>query len=257
MNWMEEHAELIVESLRDRCYRARVRAELMDHMDTLYQSCLEQGMSETEARGEALSQLGSVRQLRREYRQAELALRSQSLGFCVSRIWLGACLMGALYVLFTLILEQILPKLDGYSPATPGLAHLGGLLHSLSGTPAYHQLYEQMLTLTGLLHQLPFLIGALCLRWIFRRTEHPLRPVAAGMLLAWAGEKLAILSISALIYGMPLWDLAPLLQRIHTGGDTTAAWFTLSYILWSLLLDLLLALLVSLIPTIAQKKQLC
>lgn len=89
MNWMEEHAELIVEPLRDCRYQARARAELMDHMDSLYQSCLEQGMSEAEARGEALIQLGSVRQLRREYRQAELVLRSQSLSFCISRIWLG------------------------------------------------------------------------------------------------------------------------------------------------------------------------
>ena len=96
MNWMEEHAELIVEPLRNRRYQARVRAELMDHMGSLYQSCLEEGMSEAEARGETLSQLGSVRQLRREYRQAELVLRSQSLGFCVSRVWLGACLMGIL-----------------------------------------------------------------------------------------------------------------------------------------------------------------
>ena len=68
MNWMEEHAELIVEPLRNRRYQARVRAELMDHMGSLYQSCLEEGMSEAEARGETLSQLGSVRQLRREYR---------------------------------------------------------------------------------------------------------------------------------------------------------------------------------------------
>lgn len=257
MNWMEEHAELIVEALHDRRYQARVRAELMDHMGSLYQSCLEEGMSEAEARGEALSQLGSVRQLRQEYRQAELVLRSQSPGFCISRIWLGACLMGVLYILFTLILDQILSGLEGYSPATPGLAHLGGLLHVLSGTPAYDQRYNQMLTLTGLLQQFPFLMGALYLRWVFRRTENPLRPIAAGMLLAWAGEKLAILSISALIYGMPLWNLAPLLQRIHAGDDTTAAWFTLSYILWSLALDLILALLVSLIPTGAQKKQLC
>lgn len=36
MNWMEEHAELIVEPLRDRRYQARVRAELMDHMGSLY-----------------------------------------------------------------------------------------------------------------------------------------------------------------------------------------------------------------------------
>ena len=228
MNWMEEHAELIVEPLRNRRYQARVRAELLDHMGSLYQSCLEEGMSESEARGETLSQLGSVRQLRREYRQAELVLRSQSLGFCVGPL------------------------------ANDGLSHLGGLVpHALSGTPAYWQEYDKMIALTGLIYQIPFPIGALFLRWLFRRTQHPLRPIAAGMLLAWAGEKLAILSISALIYGMPLWNLPSLLQRIHTGGDTTAGFFTIPYIVWTLFFALVLALLASLIPTSAQKKQLC
>ena len=257
MNWMEEHAELIVEPLRNRRYQARVRAELLDHMGSLYQSCLEERMSESEARGETLSQLGSVRQLRREYRQAELVLRSQSLGFCVSRVWLGACLMGILYILVTLILGQIVSRIAG-PLANDGLSHLGGLVpHALSGTPAYWQEYDKMIALTGLIYQIPFPIGALFLRWLFRRTQHPLRPIAAGMLLAWAGEKLAILSISALIYGMPLWNLPSLLQRIHTGGDTTAGFFTIPYIVWTLFFALVLALLASLIPTSAQKKQLC
>ena len=257
MNWMEEHAELIVEPLRNRRYQARVRAELMDHMGSLYQSCLEEGMSESEARGETLSQLGSVRQLRREYRQAELVLRSQSLGFCVSRVWLGAYLMGILYILVTLILGQIISRIAG-PLANDGLSHLGGLVpQALSGTPAYWQEYDKMIALTGLIYQIPFPIGALFLRWLFRRTQHPLRPIAAGMLLAWAGEKLAILSISALIYGMPLWNLPSLLQRIHTGGDTTAGFFTIPYIVWTLFFALVLALLASLIPTSAQKKQLC
>lgn len=257
MNWMEEHAELIVEPLRDRHYQARARAELMDHMNSLYQSCLEQGMSEAEARGEALIQLGSVRQLRREYRQAELVLRSQSLSFCISRIWLRACLMGILYLLVTLILGQIVSQIAG-PLANDGLSHLGGLVpHALSGTPAYWQEYDKMIALTGFIYQIPFPIGALYFRWLFRRTEHPLRPIAAGMLLAWAGEKLAILSISALLYGMPLWNLPSLLQRIHTGGDTTAGFFTVPYIIWALFFALFLALLVSLIPTRSQKMQLC
>ena len=72
--------------------------------------------------------------------------------------------------------------------------------------------------------------------------------IAAGMLLAWAGEKLAILSISSLLYRMSLWNLPPLIQRIHTGGDTTAGFFTVSYIIWTLFSSLLLALLVSLFP---------
>lgn len=257
MNWMEEHAELIVEALRDRRYQARARAELMDHMGSLYQSCLEQGMSEAEARGATLTQLGSVRQLRREYRQSELTLRSQSPGYCVSRIWLAACLMGILYLLVTLVFGRIVEDTAG-PLANDGLSHLGALVPSaLYGTPAYQQEYDKLIALTGLVYQIPFPIGALYLRWVFRRAEHPLRPIVAGMLLAWAGEKLAILSISALLYGMPLWDLAPLLKRIHTGGDTTAGFFTIPYIIWTLFFSLLLALLVSLIPVRPQKKQLC
>ena len=48
-----------------------------------------------------------------------------------------------------------------------------------------------------------------------------------------------------------------MVQRIHTGGDTTAGFFTVPYMIWTLFFALILALLVSLIPTRAQKKQLC
>ena len=245
---MEEQAALIAEPLHDRRYRTRVLAELMDHMGMLYQSCLEHGMSESEARGETLSQLGSIQQLRREYRQAELALRSQRPRYCVSRIWLAVCLMGGLYLLVTAVFSQIMGSAAG-PLANDGLPHLGALVPgSLYGTPAFTLQYDKMIALTGLIYQLPFPIGALYLRWVFRRTKRPMYPIAAGMLLAWAGEKLAILSISSLLYRMPLWNLPPLIQRIHTGGDTTAGFFTVSYIIWTLFSSLLLALLVSLFP---------
>ena len=257
MNWMEEHAELIVEPLHDRRYRTRARAELMDHMGLLYQNCLEHGMSESEARGETLSQLGSIRQLRREYRQAERTLRSQRPSYWVSHIWLAVCLMGGLYLLVTVVFSHILGSVTG-PLANDGLPHLGSLVPgSLYGTPAFALQYDKMIALTGLIYQLPFPLGALYLRWTFRRTERPLCPIAAGMLLAWAGEKLAILSISALLYRMPLWNLVPLIQRIHTGGDTTAGFFTVSYLIWTLLVSLLLALLVSLLPAKQKRIGLC
>ena len=250
MNWMEEFAERATGRLRDAPYRARARAELLDHLGSLYQAGLDRGLSEEEARRETLDKIGPLPALRRRYRRAELALRSQGRTYCLRRIFLGACLMGALYIAWSLTLEQIIPALDGYSKATAGLSHLGGLVSPLEDLAAY----ERAVALTGLLYQLPFLLGAFWLRWAFRFRARPLRPIAAGLLLAWGGEKLAILSISALIYQMPLWDLAPLIQRIHGSAiDVAVAFFTVPYILWTLGFVLLLALLAARIPTRAQK----
>lgn len=50
--------------------------------------------------------------------QAELVLRSQSLGSCISRIWLGACLMGVLYVLFTRSWDRACPDCYSNSPSS-------------------------------------------------------------------------------------------------------------------------------------------
>jgi len=45
---------------------------------------------------------------------------------------------------------------------------------------------------------------------------------------AWVGEKVSIILLSALIYGMPL--CPELLVRIYNGGDTTAPWMSPAYV---------------------------
>ena len=86
----------------------------------------------------------------------------------------------------------------------------------------------------ALLFLVPFSAGTMCLMRTLEGCPGQRKLVTAGLLLAWAGEKAAILALSALIYGMPLWAPGPLIGRISGGGDPTAPWFTPAYILLTL-----------------------
>lgn len=80
---------------------------------------------------------------------------------------------------------------------------------------------------------LPFSLGALYLRTCFRDAHRPAVWMTLGLLAAWAGEKTAIIGISALVYQMPLG--LDLLHRISRGGDVTGPWFTPAYIVLTFL----------------------
>lgn len=246
MSWMEEFAERATGRLRDVPYRARARAELLDHLSSLYQAGLDRGLTRDAARGEALDQIGPLPALRRQYRQAELARRSQGRIYGLSRVLLGACLMGALYILIYVVAGTVL-----------GVTYDAAITHTVFGRvdaiPLLGADPTPKRVLAAALFLFPFGAGALWLRRAFRFRARPLGPIAAGLLLVWGGEKLAILSISALLYGLPLWDLSTLMYRINAGGDQSAPWFTVPYIIATLAGTLLLALPAARIPGRGQK----
>lgn len=246
MSWMEEFADRATGRLRDVPYRVRARAELLDHLGSLYQAGLDRGLTKEEARGEALDKIGPLPALRRQYRQAELALRCQGRIYGLSRVLLGACLIGALYILIYIVSGTVL-----------GVTYDAVVTHTVFGRvdaiPLLGADPTPKRVLAAALFLFPFGAGALWLRRAFRFRTRPLGPIAAGLLLAWGGEKLAILSISALLYNLPLWDLSALMYRINAGGDQSAPWFTVPYIAATLAGTLLLVLLAARIPNRGQK----
>lgn len=127
---------------------------------------------------------------------------------------MGCVLMGILYLITSGLLSA---AGFTYDQTFPGRV----CYPLLSGNKTYLWIYG------GALFALPFTLGAVFLRVLFRREHRLAGLVTAGLLAAWAGEKAAIILLSAMIYEMPLG--AALLTRIYCGGDTTAPWFTPAY----------------------------
>lgn len=182
MNWMEEFAERATGRLRDAPYRSRARAELLDHLGSLYRAGLDRGLSEEEARRETLDKIGPLPALRRRYRRAELALRSQGRTYCLRRIFLGACLMGALYISIYVLSATVF-----------GVTYDAAVTHTVFGRvdaiPLLGADPTPKRVLAAVLFLIPFGAGALWLRRAFQFRARPLKPIAAGLLLAWGRGK--------------------------------------------------------------------
>lgn len=214
MNWKQQWIDEVLEKIPAGSYRRRMEAELRDHLETQCRALMESGRTESEARAEALRAMGEPDKLQEEYRAAwrrSLPGRLAELGHRL-KVWAAGCVvMGTLYI-FTFMLLSIVGFT--YDAILPDRVYFP----ILSGNKIYVTVFSTVLFL------LPFTLGALFLRFFFRKESRPVGLVTVGLLAAWAGEKAAIISISALIYHMPLG--LDLLTRIYHGGDTTAPWFS-------------------------------
>lgn len=209
MNWMDDFIARCLVDVPEGKYRERTEKELRDHMEKLRQSCSEE---------EVLTRMGDPERLRREYKaawQRTFQARAGRLGTIAG----GCLLMGVLYIGTALFLSLL-----GFtSDAVYAEPHtLTGHNFPIQGSPWALAIFGSALFLV------PFPLGALFLRFRFRRERHPAIWVTLGLLAAWVGEKAAIISLSALIYEMPLG--LDLLRRISRGGDVTGPWFTPAYI---------------------------
>lgn len=213
MNWMDDFISQCLTEVPEGKYRTRTEKELRDHMETLRRSCSEE---------EVLVRMGDPERLRREYRAAwnrTLQARAGRLGVIAK----GCFLMGALYICAAMILSMLGFTTDMTSVRPTVL----GRTFPMYGDTAALTIFGSSLFL------FPFSLGALYLRARFRDARRPAVWVTLGLLAAWAGEKAAIISLSALIYGMPLG--LDLLHHISRGGDVTGPWFTPTYIVLTFL----------------------
>lgn len=214
MNWKQEWINEVLAEIPAGSYRKRMETELRDHLETRYRALIESGRTEAEARTETLRAMGEPEALQKEYRAAwrrTLPGRMKTLGWRLC-VWMAGCgIMGVLYILTFMLLGLVGFTYDAYIPGRVTFPLLSGNLFYLT-------------VFSGILFLLPFSLGAWFLRRCFCEEPRPARLVTAGLLAAWAGEKTAIIGLSALIYQMPLG--LDLLTRIYHGGDTTAPWFT-------------------------------
>lgn len=214
MDWKAQWINQVLAEIPAGSCRKRMEAELCDHLETRRCALMESGRTEAEARAEALCAMGEPDKLRVEYRAAwrrSLPGRLETLGHRLG-VWAGGCvIMGGLYILTFMLLGWVGFTYDGVSVSRV-------CFPLLSGNKVYLTIFSSILFL------LPFSLGAWFLRRCFRGERHPARLVTVGLLAAWAGEKTAIIGISALVYQMPLG--LDLLTRIYYGGDTTAPWFS-------------------------------
>lgn len=221
--WMEDFIRLCLAKIPDLPYRRRLAGELADHLASLAADLEEEGLPAGQARAQALERMGDPYALAGQY-AAEWRRRAGRPRYWAPRLLLGCALMGGLYLLTLCALGLLGFTYD----ARPGIP--------MVGDPAASALAGCSLFLFS------FFPGALFLARSLRFCPHAGALTAAGLLAAWAGEKLAILSLSALIYGLPLWQLQPLLARICGGASPTAPWFTPAYLLLTLAACPLLAL---------------
>lgn len=214
MNWMDDFISRCLAEVPPGKYRTRAEKELRDHMETQRQ-CF------TEA--EILQAMGDPAKLCREYKAAwerSLQARLEQTARWGTVVVGGCLIMGCLYILTALMLGWIGFTMDAESLEPHTLT--GRNFPILGGGLAPWIFY-------GTLFLVPYTLGALWLRFCFRKERRPAVGITLGLFAAWAGEKGIYILLSALIYGMPLGP--ELLARMARGGDTTAPWFDINMVL--------------------------
>ncbi len=211
--WMEDYVSDILRDVSDPSYYSRARAELMSHLSEEYQLLIERGYETEEARVKVIGVMGDVNSLREKYKAACLHVVSSRGGYYFARVLIGCSLMALAYVVSFGFLAAA-----GYTyDARPGIP--------IVGNPRALRLFALVL------FAVPFGVGTLYFRTAFKyRRDRPVA-ITSALLFAWTGEKAAILGLSSLIYDISIWRLPELMNRISGGGDPTAPWFTVRYIL--------------------------
>jgi hypothetical protein len=148
-------------------------------------------------------------------------------GYFWIRAVVSLLIAGAAYLVSALVLALVGFTYD----AIPGIP--------IIGNPRALLLYKVVLFVV------PFVLTALYLRSVFRNRKKRTFETILALLLIWVAEKLAILGISSMIYGLAIWDLPQLMHRISSGGDQSAPWFTWDYVFLTLAGCVILGLLAS------------
>ncbi|MGI6643564.1 MAG: permease prefix domain 1-containing protein [Bacillota bacterium] len=211
--WMEDYVNDILVDVDDASYHRRAKAQLTDHLSEEYQVLVDRGYKPEEARAKAIEQMGGVESLRKDYKVACLHVVSSRRGYYFWHVLIGCLLMAITYVASLCCLAAAGYTYDA-RPGTP-----------IIGNP------KALLLFRCILFIVPFGVGALYFRKAFRYRPDRSVAITSALLFAWAGEKAAILGLSSLIYDVSIWRLPELIDRISGGGDQTAPWFTVKYIL--------------------------
>ena len=178
MNWMDTYIRLCLARVPHSGFRRRAAAELADHLELLAADLKAGGLSPQQARAAALERMGDPQVLARNY-EAVWQHRARSPRYSSPRIGLGCILTGLVYLLTLTALGALGVTYD----ASPGMPMIGNsFLSALVGCALF---------------LIPFSSGGILLFHLLRGCPHLGRLITAGLLLAWAGEKAAVLSLSS------------------------------------------------------------
>lgn len=223
MTWQEEFIKVCLKKVPGGEYRRRSEAELREHLENLMEERKAAGTGEEELRQEVLARMGDPEQLQKAYQAEGLrrkALEPRYTAECwlVSCVWMDLCW----FVLYLLL-------------AAVGFGNDSGAF-PLYGHP------ERIVFVGIVLAVVPTLASGWYLSGTLRFHPHPVRAVSACLGLIWLLTCLEQLGLSALAYGIPVWSLGELLERISGGTDATFPWFTPLYaglwLMWCLLLGM-------------------
>ena len=223
MTWQEEFIKACLKKVPAGEYRRRSEAELREHLENLTEERRAAGVEGEELQREVLARMGNPGRLQKAYQAEGLrrkALEPRYTAECwlVGVVWMDLCWL----VLYLLL-------------AAVGFGNDSGTL-PLYGHP------ERIVFVGIVLAVVPTLASGWYLSGALRFHPHPVRVVSTGLGLLWLLTCLEQLGLSALAYGIPVWSLGELLERISGGTDATFPWFTPMYaglwLMWCLLLGM-------------------
>lgn len=214
MRWTDDFLRRCLSDIPRGAYRNRLRSELEDHLTLLESALLESGHSQQDARIKALNQLGDPALLNASYQDAWLE-QPERTRHDFLLLFQGGLLAGLCYGIAIVVLALLGFGYDGNH-------------FPIIGHPGRCAFFGGVIFLSAILADAFFLHRS------FHWRSNSRRLITTGLLLTWTGEKAIILFFSAMIYGTSPLSLPQLLHQIAHGGDQTAPWFTLPYIIFSL-----------------------
>lgn len=219
LDWADDFFQQCFDCIPEGRYYKRLRSELEIHLTALTHDLSEAGYSQAEARAEALRQMGDPAELNRSYREAWLR-QPEYRALVAGKMFWGCILAGFCYIVAFLALCMIGFTYDAMYPGRTNIP-------LLSGDPLPRIIFGAVLFLCA------YLANAIYLRIVFRRHRNKYVLITTGLLMTWVCEKASILLLSSLVYGIPPFMLPELMYRIAYGGDQSAPWFQVPYIIWT------------------------
>lgn len=244
MDWKQQWIDEVLGIIPQGYYRRRAEVELRNHLEDRHRTLTEPGMTESEARAEALRTMGELDKLQKEYMAAwrqsperKLTVRS-------------AVVIGCILILFAYLL-------------TTAFMHIAGLENGgffidhpiLNGHGSIYRINCDVYHTVQFL--VPSTLGALFLRFFLPEERRTVGLITADLLIAWIGGKAVIILFTAPSYNMPLG--LELLKFVYHGRFIDTPWFlfllTIHYVL-TILGCILLGQIIGRLPIKANKHRL-
>lgn len=223
MTWQDQFIKACLKKVPDGEYRRRSELELREHLEALIQERSAEGIGEEQVRQEVLSRMGDPVRLQKAYRAEGLRRKALEPRYTVECWLLGVVWMDLCWFVLWLLL------------AAAGFGNDSGAF-PLYGHPGRIAFVGVVLAV------FPTLVSGWSVSNALRFHPHPRRMVCICLGLIWLVTCFEQLGVSALIYGIPVWKLGALFERISGGSNPTFPWFTPLYaglwLMWCLILGM-------------------